>query len=122
MQNGKNKNVILLSSPTPIKSLPTVTKVLCLLIAPSIKECDCSYSWKFVSHQSANARSQIKGIYFDQSYSTVAHAESFRINIAIAAMYRITDSILYGSNEFQNTTFTICERVCQFTTLLSELV
>ena len=42
VQYDKNKNVSLLSAPTPIKSLPEGTKVLCSLIAPSIKEGDCS--------------------------------------------------------------------------------
>ena len=42
VQYDKNKNVSLLSAPTPIKSLPEETKVLCSLIAPSIKEGECS--------------------------------------------------------------------------------
>ena len=41
VQYDKNKNVSLLSAPIPIKSLPEGTKVLRLLIAPSIKEGDC---------------------------------------------------------------------------------
>ena len=47
--------------------------------------------------------SQIKGIDFDQSYSPVAYADSFRTNIDIASMHRLTDRILDVSNAFQNT-------------------
>ena len=42
----------------------------------------------------------------------MAHAESFRINIAIAYMHRITARILDVSNAFQNKTFTIHEIFC----------
>ena len=83
VQYDKNKNVSLLSAPIPIKSLPEGTKVLHSLIAPSIKEGDCYDAWKFVARHCANGSSQIKGIDFDQSYSPVAHADSFIINIAI---------------------------------------
>ena len=49
VQFDKNKNVSLLSAPIPIKSLPEVKKILRSLIAPSIKEGDCSDAWKFVA-------------------------------------------------------------------------
>ena len=49
---------------------------------------------------------------FDQSYSPVAHADSFRINIAIVSIHRLTAMILDASNSFQNTNVTIHERVC----------
>ena len=55
--------------------------------------------------------SQIKVIDFYQSYSPVAHADSFRINIAIASMHRLTARILDVSNAFQNKNVTIHERV-----------
>ena len=42
----------------------------------------------------------------------MAHVDSFRINIAIASMHRLTYRILDVSNEFQNTNVTIHERVC----------
>ena len=42
----------------------------------------------------------------------MAHAESFRINIAIAYIHRLTARILDVSNEFQNTNVPIYERVC----------
>ena len=71
VQYDKNKNVILLSAPIRIKSLPEGKKVLCSLISTSIKEGDCSDSWKFVARHCANGSSHIKGIDFDQSYSTV---------------------------------------------------
>ena len=87
-------------------------KVLHPFIATNIKEGDCSDSWKFVAHQSENGSSQIKEIDSDQPYSTVAHADSFRINISIAAMHRLTARILYVSNEFHNTNVPIHERVC----------
>ena len=62
----KNKNVSFLSDPIPIKSLPGGTKVLRSLIAPIIKEGDCSDAWKFVARHCANGSSHIKGIDFDQ--------------------------------------------------------
>ena len=101
VQYEKNKNVSLLSAPIPIKSLPEGTEVLRSLIAPSINEVDCSDAWKFIALHCANGSSQIKGIDFDQSYSPVAHAESFRINIAISSMHRLTARILDVSNVFQ---------------------
>ena len=42
----------------------------------------------------------------------MAHADSFRINIAIASIHRLTARILDVSNAFQNTKFPINERVC----------
>ena len=59
-----------------------------------------------------NGSSQIKSIYFDQSYSPVIHTDSFRINIAIACMHRLTARILDINNAFQNTNVPIHERVC----------
>ena len=76
-QYYKNKKVSLLSAPIPIKSLPEGKKVLRSLIAPSIKEGDCSDTWKFVARHCENGSFQIKGIDFDQSYIPVAHADSF---------------------------------------------
>ena len=112
VQYEKNKNVSLLSSPTPIKSIPEGKKILCSLIATNIKECDCSDAWKFVARHCENWSSQIKGIYFDQSYSPVKHADSFRINVAIAYMHIIAARILDVSNAFQNTNAPIHEIVC----------
>ena len=98
--------------PTPIKSLPKVKKVLCSLITPSIKEGECSDAWKFVVRHCENRTSHIKGIDFYQYYSPVAHADSFRINISIAIMHRLTARILDVINEFQNAKFPIHEKVC----------
>ena len=42
----------------------------------------------------------------------MAYADSFRINIAIEDMNRLTSSILHVSNVFQNKNVTIHERVC----------
>ena len=42
----------------------------------------------------------------------VAHTDSFRINISIAAMHRLTPRILYLSHAFQNTNVPIYVRVC----------
>ena len=53
----------------------------------NIKESDCYDAWKFVASHSANMSSHINGIDFDQSYSPVSHADSFRINIAIVDMH-----------------------------------
>ena len=108
----KNRNVRLLSAPTPIKPLPEGTAVLCSLIDTSMKECDCSNTWKFVARHCENGSYQIKCIGFYQSYSSVAHANSFRINIAIADMHRLTARILYVSYAFRNTTSPVNKRVC----------
>ena len=108
----RTKNASLLSAPIPIKSLPEGTKVLRLLNITIIKEGNCSDVWKSVACQCANGSSQIKGTDFDQSYSPVAHADSFRINIAIASMHSLTASILDISNAFQNKNVPIHERVC----------
>ena len=66
-----------------------------------IKEGDCSDAWKFFSRHCVNGSSKIRGMYFDKSYSQVAHADSFRINIYIVATHRLTASILDVSNVFQ---------------------
>ena len=94
----------------PIKSLGG--KVLQSIISPSIKEAENSYSCKVVARHFANGSSQVKGIEFDQSYIPVSHADSFIINIDIAAIHRLTASILYISNAFKNTNVPIHERVC----------
>ena len=107
----KNKNESLISASTPIKDLPEGTKPLRSLIATSIKEGDCSDAWKFVVRHCANGSYQIKDIDLYQSYIPVAHAKSSRINIAIADMHRLTASILYVSNSFQNTNIPINEIV-----------
>ena len=57
VQYDKNKNVSLLLDPIPIKYLPEGTKFLYLLIAPSIKEGDYSYAWKFVACHCSNGDS-----------------------------------------------------------------
>ena len=103
---------VFLSAPTPIKSLPEVTKVLCSLIVHSTKDFDCSDACKFVSRHCWNGSSHIKGIYFEQSYSAVAYADSFRTNIDIVAMHILTDRILDVGDAFQNTKSTIYEIVC----------
>ena len=94
-------------SYTPLKE----KKILCSLIATSIKEGDCSDACKFVARHCTNGISHIKGIDFDKSYSPVAHADSFRINISIAALHKNTYRVLDVSNEFQNTNVPILERV-----------
>ena len=48
---------------------------------------------------------------FYQYYSPVVHAYSFIINTAIAAMHRLTTSILYVSNAFHNKNIPIREIV-----------
>ena len=63
-------------------------------------------------HQCTNVSSHIKGIDFDQSYSTVEHSDSFIINLTIAGMHRLKASILYDSNAFQNTNVPCHEIVC----------
>ena len=100
MKYENNKNVSLLSAPITIKSLPERKKVLCSLISPSIKEGGCSDAWIFFSRHFENGSSQIKVIDTDQAYSPVAHAESFKINIAIASFHIFNDRILDVSNAF----------------------
>ena len=77
-----------------------------------MREDGCYYAWKFVACHCANMSSQIEGIDFDQPYSPIAHADSFRINISIADMYRLTARILDVSNEFKNKFFPFHERGC----------
>ena len=112
MKYDKNKNFSLILAPIPIKYLPEGTKPPCSLIAPIIKEGDCSDAWKIVAHHFENGSYHIKGIDFDKSYSPVAHANSSRIKIAIAARHILTTRILDVINEFQNTNVPIHERVC----------
>ena len=90
MQYDTNKNVSLILATIPTKALTEGTKVFRSLIEPSIKEGDCYDACNFVARHCENCGSQIKGIYFYQSYSSVSHAESFRINIAVVAMHRLT--------------------------------
>ena len=71
----KNKNVSLILAPILIQYLPEGAKFLHSLIAPSIKEGDCSDAWKFVARYCANGISHTKGNDFYQSYSKVAHSE-----------------------------------------------
>ena len=112
VQYDKNTNISLLSDPIPINYLPEGKKFLCSLIDNSIKEGDCSYAWKFVARHCVNGSYKIKCIDLYQSYSPVAHADSFRINIAIEDMHIITSRIIYVSNASQNTNVPINERVC----------
>ena len=49
---------------------------------------------------------------FYQSYSSMAHADSFRINIDIASLNRLYARVLGVSNSFQNTNAPIYETVC----------
>ena len=91
---------------------PWRKKTLRSLIDPSIKEGECYDAWNVFVCQCANRSSQIQSIYFDQSYSPVRDSDFFRINISIAAMHRLTASILDVSNAFHNTNFTIHERAC----------
>ena len=98
MQYDKNKNVILILSPISIKYLPYVTNVSLSLISTNIKEGDCSNAWKFVARHIVNGVSQIQGFDFDQSYLTMAHGDSFIINIATTAMHRLTVRIFDVSN------------------------
>ena len=65
-----------------------------------MKEGDCYDAWKVVVRHCKNEISQITGIIFDQYHSLVVHAVSYRINIDIAAMHRITAMILDVSNLF----------------------
>ena len=55
---------------------------------------------------------RFKVLVFDQFYSPMEHYDSFRINIAIADMHRLTAMILDVNNAFQNTNVPIHERVC----------
>ena len=96
----KNKNISLLSDPIPIKSLPEGIKSLCSLIATSTNKGNCYDACKFVARHCANGSSHIKGVDFYKYYGPVVNADSFRINISIAAMHRLTSMIFDVSNEF----------------------
>ena len=64
------------------------------------------------SRHCANGSSHIKGVDFDKSYSPVAHSESFRINISVEYIHRLTARISDVSNAFQNTNVPIHDRFC----------
>ena len=87
----KEKNVRLLPATIPIKSLSEGTKFLHSLISPGIKEGDCSDAWIFFARHCVNDSSQIQDFGFDKSYSSVAHAYSFRLTTYIAAMHRLAE-------------------------------
>ena len=101
MQYAKRKNVRLILYPIQIKPLPEGKKVLRSLIASSL-EGGSSDAWKFFASHCENGSSQIQGIDFDKSYSPVAHYDSFRINITIVDMHRLTAMILNVSNAYHN--------------------
>ena len=90
-------------------------------ISTSISEVNCSDSWRFFLCHSENGSYRIQCIGFDHSYSPVAHSDSFRINIAIADMHRLTARIFDVSNVFQNTNFPIHEIVCVSPLWLAEI-
>ena len=68
VQYDRKKNVSLLSAPIPITPLPEGKKLLLSIIAPIIKECDCSDAWKCFARHCANGISQIKSIDLVQTY------------------------------------------------------
>ena len=74
----------------PIKYLPDRTKFLRSIIALIIKEGDCYDAWKIVARHFENGSYHIQGMYFDQYYIPVAHADYFKTNISIEAMHRLT--------------------------------
>ena len=86
--------------------------MIILLIATSIKEGKCCDAWKKFARHHAYGSCHTRGIYFYDSYSPVAHAELFRINIFIEVIHRLTAIILDVSNYFQNENVPIYERVC----------
>ena len=102
----------LLLDTIPIKSIHDGKKVLCSLIAQIIKQSECSATWKIVAPPGATGSSKIKGIDFDHSYSPVAHGVSFKIDISIVDIHRLTSRILDVSNTSQNTNVPIYGRVC----------
>ena len=112
VQNEKIKNVSLLSSPILIIYPPEGTKFFHSLISTCIKEVGCSDVWRFLARHCKNGIPQIQDIDCYQSYIPVENSESVRINIAIAAMHRLSDRIFGVSNVFQNKTVTIHERFC----------
>ena len=64
VQYDKNKNGSLLSATIIIKYLPEGTKVLCSLIAPSIKVGDFSDAWKFVAPHGSMVFLKLKVLIF----------------------------------------------------------
>ena len=87
-------------------------KYLHSLIAPSIKGNDFLGAWKLFARHCANGSSKNQGVGSYHSYSPVAHDDSFRINIAVADMHRLTARILNVTNYLHNTNVPIHERVC----------
>ena len=101
VQYDKNKNVKLLSEPLKTKPLLDVTKVLCSLIAPSIKEGDYYDASNFFARHYGNGSSHIQYIDFGQSYIPVERSDSFIVNISIAAKYRLTAMVLNFGNDIK---------------------
>ena len=99
MQHDKENDNVLLT-PIPIKFLPDVTKVLCKLIDPSIKEGEYYDAWNY-SHHCENESYHIQGVGFDQSYIIISHADSFGENIAITTMNRLNTRILMLVNIYR---------------------
>ena len=104
MQYDKTINVILLLAPIPIKYLPEGKKTSINSFLLVLRKVFYD-AWKFVAHHCANGSYHIKGIDFDQPYSPVAHADSFRINISTVDIHILTAIILYAINAFQNKKF-----------------
>ena len=86
--------------------------MLCSILYPSIKKVKYYDECNFFANHCRSGSSQIKDIYFNQSYSPVAYSDYFSINIAIADIDRPTVRILDFSDEFQNKNIPIHERVC----------
>ena len=86
--------------PKPIKSLPERKNVLRSLIITTIKEGDCYDACKLFVYHCENGSYHIQGDDIYQSYSPVAHSESFRINISIVTMHRFPARIFDVRNAF----------------------
>ena len=95
-----------------VKPLPDGTKVLCYLIDTVINKGYCSDACKLISFQCANGSYQIHIVEFYQSYIPVSYSDSFRINIDIANMHRLTVRMMGESNALHNTNTLIHEIVC----------
>jgi hypothetical protein len=98
----KNQAVGLYSKPVPVEDVPKNVKLL-----PSIIACDVKAhgedEWKLKSRHCANGSSLVKGIDFLHSYSPTASAPSVRIQLALAAYYKLILGLMDVANAFQNT-------------------
>ena len=106
-----NNNIKLLLEPLTTNYLPKGTKLLRSLIVLDILKSDWYDDWNVFARHCKNGILQVQVIDFDQSYITIYHTELFCINNYTVAIIRLTDRVLYVSNDLKTTNVPSGERV-----------